>query len=331
MERAMRVVITGSSGHLGEALVRSLRETHHDIVGLDLRPSSFTTAVGSIVDRRFVRRHVSRADAVIHAAALHKPHLVTHTGEDFFDINVTGTLNLLEEAQAAGARRFLFTSTTSVYGHALTPPDGAPAVWITEDIPPVPKNVYGVTKVAAEGLCRLLHNRCGLAVIILRTSRFFPEEDDRKAVRQAYEDGNVKANEYLYRRVDLEDVVGAHLLALERASEIGFGMYIISATSPFLREDLVHLSVDAPTVVKRRVPTYESEYARRGWRMFPSIDRVYANERARRDLGWLPRYDFAHVVQRLRANDEPCSQLAREVGSKGYHARSFTDGPYPVE
>jgi UDP-glucose 4-epimerase len=269
-------------------------------------------------------------DAVLHAATLHKPHVATHSRQAFVDTNVTGTLNLLEEATAAGVGAFVFTSTTSAFGAALTPPTGAPAVWVTEDVKPVPRNIYGTTKVAAEDLCELFHRDHGLACLILRTSRFFPEEDDRAAVSEAYAQDNVQANEFLYRRVDIEDVAAAHMLAIEKAPSIGFGKYIISATTPFSRDDLRDLRVNAPLVVGRRVPGYEAEYSRRGWRMFPEIERVYVNERARKELGWLPRYDFRYVLDRLEAGADPRSPLARAVGSKGYHAPKFAEGPYPT-
>jgi UDP-glucose 4-epimerase len=327
----MRVLVTGSTGHLGEALVRTLQNTSHEVVGVDVVASHFTNKPGSIVDRSYVKRCMEGVDAVLHTATLHKPHVLTHSRQDFVDTNITGTLNLLEEAIAGGVRSFVFTSTTSAFGGALTPPAGAPAAWVTEAVTPVPKNIYGVTKIAAEDLCELFHRNHGLACLVLRTSRFFPEEDDRKATRQAYDDNNVKANEYLYRRVDLEDVVSAHLLALAHAPSIGFGRYIISATTPFCPEDLIDLRANAPLVVKRRVPDYEAEYARRGWKMFPSIERVYVNDRARKDLGWRPRYDFRYVLDRLRAGEDPRSPLSRAVGSKGYHARKFADGPYPVD
>ena len=327
----MKILVTGSAGHLGEALVRSLRAAGREAIGLDVRGSPFTALVGSIADRDFVRGALAGVSAVLHAATLHKPHVATHARQAFVDTNVTGTLNLLEEAAAAGAGAFVFTSTTSAFGRALTPPAGEPAAWVTETVAPVPKNIYGVTKTAAEGLCELFHHDRGLPCVVLRTSRFFPEADDDEAVRRAYPDANAKANEFLYRRVDLEDVVSAHLLALERAAEIGFGRYVISATTPFTRDDLRALRSDAPAVVARRVPAYVDEYARRGWAMFPSIERVYDNELARRHLGWRPRYDFAHVIERLRAGDDPRSPLARAVGSKGYHDRAFAGGPYPVE
>jgi len=319
----MRVLVTGSAGHLGEALIRTLENTNHEVVGLDIVASHFTSEVGSIVDRSHVKRCMKGVDAVLHTASLHKPHVITHARQDFVDTNITGTLNLLEEATSVGVESFVFTSTTSAFGGALTPVTGAPAVWVTEGVRSVPKNIYGVTKTTAEDLCELFHRDHGLACLVLRTSRFFPEADDCDAIREAYDDGNVKANEYLYRRVDLEDVVRAHLLALERAPSIGFGRYIISATTPFLSDDLFDLRVNAPLVVRRRVPEYEAEYERRGWKMFPSIDRVYVNEKARRDLDWKPRYNFEYVLRRLRSNEEFCSALSITVGSKGYQTENF--------
>ena len=327
----MKVLVTGSSGHLGEALVRTLRDLQYEVAGLDLLDSPFTTHVGSIADRYRVRRCMSGVQAVFHAATLHKPHVATHSRQDFVDTNVTGTLNLLEEAAAAGVESFVYTSTTSVFGNALVPPGDAPAAWITEEVNPVPRNIYGVTKAAAEDLCELFHRNQGLRCIVLRTSRFFPEDDDNRKVRQEFSDANAKANEYLYRRVDIEDVVSAHLLAAEQAAAVGFRKYIVSATTPFRRSDMAELRVNAPLVVRQRVPEYEAEYGRRQWRMFPSIDRVYANERARNELGWAPRYDFNSILEQLKADEDMRSPLAQLVGSKGYHAQVFSDGPYPVE
>jgi UDP-glucose 4-epimerase len=327
----MKILVTGSSGHLGEALVRTLKDKNCEVLGVDIIGSEFTSEVGSIVDPHFVKRCMAGVNAVIHTATLHKPHVVTHSRQSFVDTNITGTLNLLEEASLAGVGSFVFTSTTSAFGSALTPPPGSPAAWITEDVAPVPRNIYGITKTAAEDLCELFHRKVQLACLILRTSRFFPEEDDREEMRGAYDDANLKLNEFLYRRADLEDVVSAHLLAIAKAPLIGFGRYIISATTPFTRDDLFDLRANAPSVLKRRFPDYEAEYARRGWKMFPGIDRVYVNARARNDLGWQPQYDFRYVLDRLKASDDPRSPLARTVGSKGYHLRQFAEGPYPTE
>jgi len=298
--------------------MRTLRATAYATIGLDAKPSPYTDVVGSIADRACVARGMDGVDAVLHTATLHKPHIAMRSAQAFVDTNVTGTLALLEAAVDAKVGAFVFTSTTSVFGDALVPPPGEPAAWITEDTAPVPKNIYGVTKRAAEDLCELFHRRHGLACIVLRTSRFFPEEDDNPLVSGRYSDGNVKANEFLYRRVDIEDAVDAHVLAIERARSIGFGRYIVSATAPFAADDVAELRSDAPRVVARRCPGYEAEYRRRGWSMFPSIERVYVNERARRELGWRPRWDFRYVVERLRADADPRSALALTVGYKGY-------------
>jgi UDP-glucose 4-epimerase len=319
----MTVLVTGSSGHLGEGLMRVLGR---DAIGADLLPGRYTGVVGDLADRAVARRALAGVDAVVHAATLHKPHVGSHSRRDFVDANVTATLNLLEEAVAAGVGRFVFTSTTSAFGRALTPDSGQPAAWITEDVVPRPRNVYGVTKTAAEDLCELVHRDHGLPVLILRTSRFFPEPDDRDEVRAGYLDLNLKVNELLYRRVDLADAVDAHLAALERAPALGFGRYIVSATTPFAPADAAALARAARAVVARRFPDYPEIYARRGWRMLPAIERVYDNGRARRDLGWTPRHDFRHALDRLARGEDPRSDLARAVGAKGYHAE--TTGVY---
>jgi nucleoside-diphosphate-sugar epimerase len=324
-------LVTGSSGHLGEALVRTLQAQGREVIGIDIRSGAFTHQVGSITDRNFVRSVMTDVTAVLHAATLHKPHVATHSRQAFVDTNITGTLNLLEEASAAKVPAFVYTSTTSVFGDALVPPPGEPAAWITEDVAPVPKNIYGVTKAAAEDLCRLFARNHALPTIVLRVSRFFPEEDDDAGVRASRSDANIKVNEFLYRRVDIEDVVEAHIAAALHAPAAGFAKYIISATSPFARDDMVELRCHAPRVVRRYVPDYEQEYARRGWSVFEGIDRVYVNEKARAELGWRPRHDFGALLARLKTDEDIASPLARAIGRKGYHDQAFGNRPYPVD
>src|SRR5271165_2387505 len=161
----MTTLVTGSSGHLGEALMRMLRDAGRAAVGLDIIPGPFTDQVGSIADRACVARCLNGARAVFHAATLHKPHVATHSRAAFVETNITGTLVLLEEAVRTGVRVFVMTSTTSAFGDALKPPIGAPAAWIDESVASVPKNIYGVTKTAAEDLCQLFHRNEGLKSI----------------------------------------------------------------------------------------------------------------------------------------------------------------------
>jgi UDP-glucose 4-epimerase len=312
----MKILVTGSSGHLGQALLRSLPDSGHQLVGVDLRPSPFTHHVGSICDRAFIARCMRGMDAVIHTATLHKPQVATHSRQAFVDTNISGTLNLLEAAAEQGLGAFVFTSTTSLFGAALTPAPDQPAAWITEDVQPVPKNIYGVTKLAAEDLCQLIHRLHGLPTLVLRTSRFFLAVDDEDMQRSGLADANLKVNELLHRRVDLQDAVDAHRLALERAPAIGHGRYIISATSPFSVHDAAAVRQELPAVVRRLVPAYEAEYQRRGWRLPPCIDRVYVNDKAQRELGWSPRHDFRFAMERLREGADYRSPLARAIGPR---------------
>ena len=327
----MRVLVTGSAGHLGEGLVRTLRERRHEVAGLDLVQSPFTTHVGSITDHAFIRRCMRGVDSVIHAATLHKPHVATHPRAAFVETNVAGTLAVLEASLDCGVGVVVYSSTTSVFGAALRPGDEQPAAWVDERVESVPRNIYGVTKKAAEDLCELFYRSKGLPCIALRTARFFPEADDDLELRHRYDDLNLKVNEYLYRRLDLADAVEAHLLAAERGTEIGFARYVLSSTSPFERHHLSRLRTDAPSVVRELFPDYEDVYRPRGWKMLPAIDRVYVNQRARDELGWKPRFDFRNVLNCVKGGEEVFSELARRVGSKGYHSQRFEEGPYPVE
>lgn len=263
---------------------------------------------------------MSGASAVLHTATLHEPHVATSTRQEFVDTNVTGTLALLESSAAAGVGAFVLTSTTSTYGRALTPPDGAPAVWVDEDLVPVPRNVYGATKRAAEDLGELVARDEGLPVVVLRTSRFFPEGDDRPEASRSRPDANVKADELLHRRVDLQDVVDAHLLAVERAPALGHARYVVSAPTPFTRADAARVRTDAPGLVAERFPDQPALYAQQGWRLADGFARVYDSGRAQRELGWRPRYDFRHLLDSLAAGQDPRSPLAQQVGAKGYHA-----------
>lgn len=315
----MTLLVTGSAGHLGEALMRSFRAEGIAARGIDRLPSAWTDAVGDVSDPAFVRDTMRGVRQVLHTATLHKPHVDTHPRQAFVDTNVTGTLHLLEAAAAEGASAFVFTSTTSAFGAALRPPPGAPAVWVDETLQPVVRNIYGVTKTAAEDLCELVHRLTKMPVIVLRTSRFFPEDDDDPAAHRRWSTPNLQANEYLYRRVDLEDAVDAHRVALREATRIGFGRFIVSATTPFRPEDVAELGRDAAAVMRRRVPGWEAVYARLGWTPPDTLDRVYDNRAARDTLGWRPKIDFAAALARLEATGDLRSALAQAVGEKGYH------------
>jgi UDP-glucose 4-epimerase len=307
----MRILVTGSSGWLGLTLMPMLQRAGHQVIGLDPVPGPTTTIVGSVVDRATVRTAIrdNDIDAIVHAGALHKPHIATHDNSQFVAVNIQGTLNLLEEAVAPGSTvgRFVFTSTTSLMISQEireARERGFPrALWIDEEMAPLlPRNIYGVSKLAAEHLCRIIHETHGLPIVVLRTARFFPEDDDM-AHKIVQSGANTKANEFLFRRLTVEDAAEAHLVALRRAAQLGFDTFIISALSPFQPEDCEQLMDYAPPVVGRYFPRYRELYARRGWTMFDHVDRVYDASKALRRLGFVCRTGFAEILDQLDRED----------------------------
>ncbi|KAK6225563.1 NAD dependent epimerase/dehydratase family protein [Colletotrichum tabaci] len=347
------VLVTGSAGHLGAALMLSLPSLGHVPLGIDILPSPTTTVVGSITDRGLIASLLARNPSIahiVHAATLHKPHVDSHPHSAFVDTNVTGTLVLLEEAAAAAAlslprRRiasFVFISTTSAFGGALSPRPGRPAAWIDESVVPVPKNIYGVTKCTAEDLCALAHRQSSLPVLVLRTARFFPEADDDADRRAALpDDANLKVCELAYRRADIADVVSAVVCAMDRAADVGFGKYIISAPPPFsqpaIHDDdddddddrdgkvvktqlLRRLDEDAGAALREAVPGCAAVFEKLGWGFLGRLDRVYDSSKAVRELGWKPEWTFEKVVERLARGEDWRSELTHRVGKKGYHA-----------
>ena len=113
----MHVLLTGSSRWLGRFLAPRLRAAGHRVSGLDIAEGPDTDHIGSVADPTVVRAVFDRGvDAVIHAAALHKPDIARYPEQAFINVNVTGTLNLLSAAAAAGHDRtsgILLTTTTS--------------------------------------------------------------------------------------------------------------------------------------------------------------------------------------------------------------------------
>ena len=303
-------------------------------LGVDILSSPTTHQVGSISDRPFVAALFASHPTVrhvVHAATLHKPHVDSHTQQDFVDTNITGTLTLLELSASALSSRlesFLFVSTTSAFGSVLSPAPGQPAAWIDESVRPQPKNIYGVTKCAAEDLCFLAHRQRGIPVVVLRTSRFFPEEDDDEDRRASMADDNLKVLELAYRRVDIADIVSACHCAMKRASEIGWDKFIISAPPPFARDErTLRLLNGQPTEAFKEVaPQAEDVFRERGWKFLERIDRVYDSSKAVRELGWKPEYTFDKTLERVAKGEEWRSELAITVGKKGYHA--VTTGVY---
>ena len=331
----MAVLVTGSSGHLGEALMRRLRADGRAARGIDIKPVAVHRPCRFDRRPRFVARCMRGVRTrCIHAATLHKPHVATHPRQDFVDTNITGTLNLLEAARRRA--RCARSSSPAPPARSATRScraAGAPAAWITEDVcrfrrtstasPSSPPRTSASCSRATSG-CRARAAHLALFPRGRRQSR--PSRD-------AYDDANVQANELLYRRVDIEDVVDAHLLALERAAgarlpeihHLGHDAVQAATISPSSARDAPG---GAPAVPGLSC-TLRSDAA---GGCFPEIDRVYVNAAARARPRLARRATTSAIVlDCLRAGADFRSPLAIAVGSKGYHEQVFDAGPYPVE
>ena len=277
----MKVLVTGSSGRIGGAIAARLA-LRHQVAGVDRRPGALTAEVADVRDTARLAPLLAGVDAIVHTASLHVPDLAAQDARQFREVNVDATRRLLQAAGEAGVARFVYTSTTSLYGDAMMPEAGE-AAWVTEELAPQPRDVYDETKLAAEAACRDAA-RAGLACISLRMSRCFPEDPRLVAVYR------------LYRGVDAEDVAQAHELALAPGHG-GFEVYNVSAPPPFVRADCRRLFEDAASVVLERHPWAEAEFRRRGWLLPRSIDRVYVVDKATSALGYRPVHDFAALFR----------------------------------
>ena len=269
----MRILVTGAAGLIGSAVAARLRG-EHDVTGLDLRP-------GPEVDLLHDIRTPLPLDgysAVVHVAGLHAPHVGRASDAEFRAVNVDATARLLDAALAAGVARFVYTSSTSVYGHALEPANGR-AAWIDEDVEPQPRDIYDQTKFEAEALVRA----SGVPSAILRMSRCFPEPLRDMALHR------------IHRGIDRRDVAEAHALALVQVGD-GCETYVVSAMPPFTRDDREELCRDAPSAIRRRAPALAAGFAGSGWPLPASLGRIYSPANAAPHLSFTPCFGAESVL-----------------------------------
>ena len=276
----MKIVLTGSSGRVGRAIFGALA-ARHEVIGIDRTPFATTRHVGDVTDPRLLAATLKGVDAVIHAAALHAPHVGLHSDDEFQRINVAGTKAVARLARESGVRRMVFTSTTALYGHAIA---AGRCTWVDEQTEPQPRTVYHRSKLEAE---QALEQEAAddFQVRVIRMSRCFPETPDRMLLYR------------LHRGVDVRDVADAHVAALGNGGA-PFQRYIASAYTPFQRADCDALVTHPREVLAMRCPQWLAEYDRRGWAL-PVIDRIHDATAAREGLGWVSRRGPEAVLEQL--------------------------------
>ncbi|MGC4392686.1 NAD-dependent epimerase/dehydratase family protein [Agrobacterium sp. M50-1] len=159
------ILVTGSAGRVGKAVVTALRAQGRNVRGLDLKPAGAggEEIVGSLEDVQAVSKAVEGVSAVLHLGAFMS--WAPADRDRMFAVNVEGTHRLLDAASAAGVRRFVFASSGEVY------PENRPQFLpVTEDHPLRPNSPYGLTKLLGEELVRFHQRTGGMETVILRFS-----------------------------------------------------------------------------------------------------------------------------------------------------------------
>ena len=283
----MKILITGSSGRVGKVLAHyfsRIAPTKHEVIGVDILPGAYTSIRENILSHDLVPL-IKTADAIIHCAALHAPHVNSHSEQAFWDTNVSSTEQLLKHARDDAS--IVLTSTTSVYGHALEPSMKGSlkqrnnAIWVDENLTPKARDIYDTTKLAAEALVNAL-NCERRSSCVLRISRCFPEPEELMALYR------------LYRGVDLRDVAQAHALALERKT--GNATYVISGPDVFQPSDIVKLARNAPELIASRAPALKAYFDENGFTLPQSIDRIYSSTLAMKELAYRPRFGMREFL-----------------------------------
>jgi nucleoside-diphosphate-sugar epimerase len=280
-----KILVTGSSGQLGRELVKQLKERNYTVTGVDVVKAPATDIQLDICNAEQIYEITVGIDAIIHTAALHGKHYeLKYPREEFIKTNINGTFNLLNACVLNGIKKFLYTSTTSIYGNAMV--DDHQAVWVDETLIPDPRDIYDITKLTAELLCRDYFEKEGIETTVLRVSRFLPEDENTKAIHR------------LYRGLDERDGAMGHILALEKAFNT-FEVYNISNESPFKKTDLTELIKNPRQVINRYYPQADMIFADRNWTFPLKIDRVYSIEKAKKQLGYAPVNNFSIFLQNL--------------------------------
>lgn len=280
-----KIVVTGSSGRIGSSIVKALTPDY-EVVSIDRKASATTTIQGDIFDAELMEKALKDAYGLVHVAAYHAPHVGKVSDEEFQRVNVEGTKFIAELARRNNISRFIFTSTTALYGYA-SQTEGK-ASWIDESVEPKPKTIYHRTKLEAEKFLEGLAYEAGIRVSVIRMSRCFPEPANMMAVYR------------LHRGVDARDVADAHKLALGHEHIQQFDKFIISGKTPFKKNDCVDLLQDPEKILKIRCPELLRALGDLNLYLPKSIDRIYDSSKAQKELNWMPKYGYEEVLKQLK-------------------------------
>lgn len=307
----MKILLTGAGGQIGHDLIGALAAQGHEVVSTDLapRPPSHAHAQAG----KWRRLDVTDAGATLAVFEEHKPECVFHlaailsaSGEKnpklAYDVNQTGTWNVLEACRQTGVSRLVFTSSIAVFG---PPPSGPLPDPTPDDVALHPTTMYGVTKVAGELLCAYYTKKHGVDCRGVRfpglISAAMPGGGSSDYALFMYVDAVRKGGYDAFARSDtriplmyMPDGVRALLeVAMADRAKLTRSIYNIAAFSP--RADEIAASVQR--VIPDAKFTYSPDPRRQT--ILDSWPKSLDDSAARRDWGWTPRYDLDGMTDDL--------------------------------
>ncbi|HEY5980192.1 MAG TPA: NAD(P)-dependent oxidoreductase [Microlunatus sp.] len=279
-----RIAVTGSSGHLGRAVVEDLLAHGYEVVGIDRAESDdlVTTHAWDGRSVEAVSAWLGGCDALIHLAAIPSPE--GNPPEVVFANNTQATFAALEAAGSVGIRRAALASSGSAYGTAWSPqPTRFRYVPIDEDHPMVNIDPYGLSKEVDERTASVMARRFAMSVAALRFHWIAPRDQQLAAVAQRRGGSRDWDDELrnMWGYVDPRDAASACRLAIEAAVQKPYGLVSLNivAADSLAEEPIAELLAEHAPEIEIRSPLGPTQGA-------------YAIDRAREVIGWVPRHTW---------------------------------------
>jgi UDP-glucose 4-epimerase len=286
----MKLLITGAAGVLGQLVTQLVEAEGHDLRLTDALPLAEGTphefVPADLSDEEQTRGLCDGIEQVLHIAAIHP--WKQYTTQQYLDLNIKGTHNIVAEAARARVDRFILTSSVSAQGYNVAPDALLP--W-DETAPCRPTDsLYSITKHVGEQFCRMYQQTAGLRWLALRPGGFSPRPEDEPAFGFGL----------LSFAVHRTDVAMAHLLALR--SNAANEPIIITAGTTFTRDDAAQLLWNAAPLILRDFPQAQA-LVEAGIELPERLGACHSIARARQALGYDPQWTFGSWLEKWIASN----------------------------
>jgi len=296
----VRILVTGAAGFIGASLVPALLDQGAEVVAFDMAPNP--ASLGALKNKiTYVRGDLASPEDLYRSVLRHRPTDIFHLGSLLagpcdenpilgFKVNFGSTLTLLDAAAAMGVRRFVMTSSISVFGKDSTEP-------VADDAPKNPANVYGQTKLACEHLLRWYARERGV---------------DARAVRftWVFGPGRTTGITALYSSLLLDAIAQGKPVEVPNPEETGDWLYVKDAVRALLAlfgaaeapQRIYNIAGGVHSIrevvgIARGLRPESQITLHAGGKRFSPYPAAYDDTPARRDLGWRPAYSIEAAVK----------------------------------